>query len=368
MEAQVVVYGASGYTGKLICWQLAEEGIPFVAAGRSQLRLKEQMARVPELGNARFECVEVAHDEEALTKLFAGKKVVYNVVGPFMQLSKPVAKAALNAGCHYFDTTGEGDWVRWLRDELGKEFKSKGLLCAPATSWMWLAGEMAAEIALETSGVDSLELLYLGGADVSVASAMSFFRMLANKQYYLKNGVLEEWPPATAYTVNVPGRHEILTALPWGGGVEPLIYERDHRVRNCRVLTAMNDPNVTQFIIGQLKMIEEKYPGISRERREEITNEIGNRLVSTEPAREQQDKHYCLISCHGRGRTQSVSVTLHGNCPYIQTGIFAATATREVLAGRQRKSGFSSACGAFGYRVFLRAIVEKGYLTSKYVQ
>jgi len=32
---KVVVYGASGYTGKLICWKLAERGIPFVAAGRS---------------------------------------------------------------------------------------------------------------------------------------------------------------------------------------------------------------------------------------------------------------------------------------------------------------------------------------------
>ena len=67
---QVVIYGASGYTGKLIAWHLAEYGIPFIAAGRNQARIEEQMALVPELKNADYSCEEVAHDEEALARLF----------------------------------------------------------------------------------------------------------------------------------------------------------------------------------------------------------------------------------------------------------------------------------------------------------
>lgn len=43
---------------------------------------------------------------------------------------------------------------------------------------------------------------------------------------------------------------------------------------------------------------------------------------------------------------------------------FAATSVREVLAGNQRCSGFTSPCGAFGHEVFMNAISEKGYLTS----
>lgn len=46
---KVVVYGASGYTGKLICWKLAERRIPFIATGRNGARLEAEMARVPEL-------------------------------------------------------------------------------------------------------------------------------------------------------------------------------------------------------------------------------------------------------------------------------------------------------------------------------
>jgi short subunit dehydrogenase-like uncharacterized protein len=60
MTAEVVIYGASGYTGKLIAWHMAEYGIPFIAAGRSQQRLEEQMAKVPELEGHDYECVEVA--------------------------------------------------------------------------------------------------------------------------------------------------------------------------------------------------------------------------------------------------------------------------------------------------------------------
>ena len=53
----VVLYGASGYTGKLTAWKLAERGIPFIAAGRNKERLQEEMSRVPELAGHDYQCV-----------------------------------------------------------------------------------------------------------------------------------------------------------------------------------------------------------------------------------------------------------------------------------------------------------------------
>ena len=112
---QVVVYGASGYTGKLTAWKLAERGIPFIAAGRNAARLEAEMAAVPELKGHDYKCVAVENTVEALSQLFTGRKVVLNVVGPFMQLGRPVVEACLAAGCHYFDTTGEPDWMFLLK-------------------------------------------------------------------------------------------------------------------------------------------------------------------------------------------------------------------------------------------------------------
>ena len=42
----VVVYGASGYTGRLICEYLRELGVPFVAAGRNKDLLQDVIGKV----------------------------------------------------------------------------------------------------------------------------------------------------------------------------------------------------------------------------------------------------------------------------------------------------------------------------------
>ena len=79
----VVVYGASGYTGRLVCEYLRELHLPFIAAGRDSQRMQAVMDKIPGIETADYEVVEVEHDVDALTKLFRGAKVVSNMVGPF---------------------------------------------------------------------------------------------------------------------------------------------------------------------------------------------------------------------------------------------------------------------------------------------
>ena len=69
----VVVYGASGYTGRLICEYLREFNVPFIAAGRDKDKLaRRSSARIPGIETADYEVVEVEHTVEALTELFTG--------------------------------------------------------------------------------------------------------------------------------------------------------------------------------------------------------------------------------------------------------------------------------------------------------
>ena len=159
-EASVVLYGASGYTGKHVAWKLAEKGIPFIAAGRNKERLAKQLGEMPELAEADYEVVAVDHDEAALTTLFEGKKVVHNLVGPYMQLGEPVVRAALNAGVHYLDATGEQDWMLHVRELYGPQLRAEGAGALPACASMWNSGMMAAEFVLERAGIDSLDIVY----------------------------------------------------------------------------------------------------------------------------------------------------------------------------------------------------------------
>ena len=54
----VVVYGASGYTGRLVCEYLREYNLPFIAAGRDAARVQAVMDKIPGIETADYEVVE----------------------------------------------------------------------------------------------------------------------------------------------------------------------------------------------------------------------------------------------------------------------------------------------------------------------
>ena len=122
----VIVYGVSGYTGRLVCEYLREFNIPFIAAGRDAARIQEVLDKIPGLDTVDHEVVEVEHTVEALTELFTGAQVVSNMVGPFIKLGGTVVEAALNAGCHYMDTTGEQDWVLDVQEKFSDKLPGEG--------------------------------------------------------------------------------------------------------------------------------------------------------------------------------------------------------------------------------------------------
>jgi len=362
-QYQVVLYGASGYTGKLTAWKLATRGIPFIAAGRNAERLQAEMAKIPELKGHDYQCVGVGHDRASLAEMFKGKQVVLNVVGPFMQLGEPVVQAALDAGCHYFDTTGETDWMLYLQKEYAAAFERKELALCPANSYMWTEGAIAAEIALETPGIDSLDLLYYGDSQISVASTMSFLRMCTKPMYYLKGGELVQWPWATAYDVSVPGVHRILKAMPWGGAGEPVWYHRDSRVKNCQVLFSLGNQDMMMAVFGVLQEFEQEHRNLDAAAQEQVTNAIGQQITQVEPPRETPEVHRALVSCQARGNTQSVSVIIRGSCAYSQTGVFGAEAAMRVLGKQLKGVGFGSSARILGARQLLAAQAAEGYLS-----
>jgi hypothetical protein len=204
----VVVYGASGYTGRLVCEYLREYGLPFIAAGRSRDRLQSAMDHnVPGIETAGCEVVAVDHTVDALTELFTGARVVCNTVGPFAKYGHEVVEACLDAGCHYLDTTGEQDWVIECDETYGERMADKGLLLGPGVAQMYTTGEIAANICLETPGLDTLDVLVFWKGSPTIASTQTIFVNAAlAKAYYLEQNEYVEWPAdGSLYDVTVPG-------------------------------------------------------------------------------------------------------------------------------------------------------------------
>ncbi len=358
----VVVYGASGYTGRLICEYLREFHVPFIAAGRDKTRIREALDLIPGINTVEHEVVEVEHEVGALSDLFAQAKVVCNTVGPFATLGPLVVKACINAGTHYVDTTGEQDWLIECDENYSAEMAAKGLLLSPGIAQMYTTGEIAANFCLETPGVDTLDILVFWKGSPTIASTQTILVNAAmSKAYYMEQNQYVEWPSdGRLYDVSVPGQHQTELALPWGGTSHPIWFKHDPRVATVKALGGVFDrqlmqavPQIVQAALKQVEglPLEEKYATLST-----IASSVQNQM----PPRENPRINTSLDSVYASGPLGRVHCVIHGNCNYKQTALMQAFAAYSLLQQPPKRVGFASACQAFGHHELLGVLRSFG--------
>ena len=361
-KKKVVVYGASGYTGRLVCEYLREFNVPFIAAGRDKARIAEALETVPGIGTVDHEIVEVEHAVGPLSELFDGASVVCNMVGPFATYGHEVVEACLAAGCHYLDTTGEQDWLIDAEAAYGARMATAGLLLAPGVAQMYTTGEIAAQLCLEQPGLDTLDILVFWKGAPTVASTRTILVNAAlAKAYYLEQDAYAEWPAdGGLYTVTVPGQHETGLALPWGGTSHPVWFSRDPRVANVKVLGGVfNRPlmlGVPQIVAAALAQIAD-LPEADKHR---VLAEQAAAVMNQMPPREYTRINTSLDSVHASGPLGRAHCVIHGNCNYKQTGLLQAYAAYSLLQQPPRRAGFASGCQAFGHRELLGVLRSFG--------
>jgi short subunit dehydrogenase-like uncharacterized protein len=361
-DKPVIVYGASGYTGRLVCEYLREYHVPFVAAGRDKARIQEAMDKVPGIDTVDHEIVEVAHDVEPLADLFDGARVVLNTVGPFAQYGREVVEACVRSGCHYLDTTGEQDWLIICDEEYGQRMADRGLLLAPGIAQMYTTSEIAAQLCLEKPGVDTLDILVFWKGTPTVASTRTILvNACLSKAYYLEQNQYAEWPAdAGLYDVAIPGQHEIGLALPWGGMSHPVWFKHDPRVANVKALGGVfNRPlmlGVPQIVKGVLAAIE----GLPDSEKLRVINEQAAGVMNQMPPREATRINTSLDSVHASGPLGRAHCVIHGNSNYKQTGLMQAYGAYSLLQQPPRRVGFASGCQAFGHHELLGVLRSFG--------
>jgi short subunit dehydrogenase-like uncharacterized protein len=363
----VVVYGASGYTGRLVCEYLREYNIPFIAAGRSADKIHAAMkSNVAGIETASYEVVEVPHTAEALTQLFKGASVVLNTVGPFAKFGHAVVQACLAAKCHYTDTTGEQDWLITLDQEYGARFGAAGLLLSPGLAQMYTTGEIAAQLCLETPGLDTLDIAVFWGGSPTIASTQTILVNAAMaKAYYLEQNQFVEWQPdAGLYHVTIPGQHEAALALPWGGTSHPVWFKRDPRVSNVKVLGGVfNKPlmlGVPQIVAAAVKATE----GMNADDRYAALAKTAASVMNSMPPRENPRINKSVDSVHASGPLARAHCVIFGNCNYKQTGLLQAFGAASLLQQAPKRVGFASGCQAFGHHELLGALRSFGLVQS----
>ena len=149
----VVVFGASGVTGRQVAAYLAERapevGARWAVAGRDRPKLERVLG---DLGPSAPEIIVADVGEgESLAAMASQASVVLNLVGPYTRRGRPVIEACVAGGAHYVDLTGEIPFVRRTIDEFHEPATRAGVKVVQVCGFEALPPDLAVALAAETA-------------------------------------------------------------------------------------------------------------------------------------------------------------------------------------------------------------------------
>jgi short subunit dehydrogenase-like uncharacterized protein len=125
-EFDIIVYGATGYTGRLVAEYLkTKTGLKWAMAGRSA----DKLAKVRDLIGAAADTpliVADASDPASLDAMVKRTKVVLTTVGPYQLYGNELVEACVANGTDYTDLCGEPAWMRQKIDQHNEAAKASG--------------------------------------------------------------------------------------------------------------------------------------------------------------------------------------------------------------------------------------------------
>jgi short subunit dehydrogenase-like uncharacterized protein len=134
-EFDVVLWGATGFTGELVAeYLLAEYGVGgdlrWALAGRNQSKLEALKGRLVERDAQAAGLSMVAadsHDLASLKAMASRTKVVCTTVGPYLAYGLDLVEACIDEGAHYCDLTGETPFIRKIIDRWHDKAEAAGV-------------------------------------------------------------------------------------------------------------------------------------------------------------------------------------------------------------------------------------------------
>lgn len=146
MPAPIVVYGATGYTGRGTVESLLKRGIKPILAARDPVKL-DALAR--ELGGGFELRIANVASPETMDNLVEKGEVLINTVGPFQLFGEPVLETVVNKGAHYIDSTGEPAFISKVFEHYGQRANATGSVMLTACGWDYVPGNLAGALAIQ---------------------------------------------------------------------------------------------------------------------------------------------------------------------------------------------------------------------------
>jgi len=189
-----MIYGAYGYSGRLIANLAKKQGLTPVLAGRNAEKTKSV---AEELG---FEwCTFDLNDHENVVKNLNGIDAVVHCAGPFSSTSRPMLEACLDVKAHYFDITGEMAVFEFAHSSaINQQAINANVIVCPGIGFDVIPTDCIAK-ALSEAMPDAthLSLGFAGSMALSPGTAKSMVESLAQGTKARRNGVIQDIKLAT---------------------------------------------------------------------------------------------------------------------------------------------------------------------------
>lgn len=208
-----LLYGANGYTGKLIIKYCAEFGIEPILAGRSKEKI-EPLAKELELGHKIFGL----DDPKVIDAALSDVKVVVHAAGPFSRTARPMMEACIRTGTHYLDITGEIE-IFELGASLDKKAKQAKMMIMSGTGFDVVPTDcLALYLKKQLPDAIDLQLAFATvGGGPSHGTAITMVEGLGGMGAVRRNGKIEKVPVGhQGMKVPFADKSRFVMAIPWG--------------------------------------------------------------------------------------------------------------------------------------------------------
>ncbi|MDQ3510174.1 MAG: saccharopine dehydrogenase NADP-binding domain-containing protein [Pseudomonadota bacterium] len=206
-----MIYGANGYTGRLIAHEARHRGLTPVLAGRSP----EVEALAQELGfqHRRFDLADAA----AVRAGLEGIGLVLHCAGPFSSTCEPMLEGCLAAGVHYLDITGEIDVFAHCHAQDGRA-RERGIVVLPGAGFDVVPTDcLAALLKRDLPSATHLVLAFEAGGGPSPGTAKTSVEGLGKGGRARIDGELRRVPLAWKTRSFVrDGQSRSAMTIPWG--------------------------------------------------------------------------------------------------------------------------------------------------------
>ena len=141
---KIVVFGASGHTGRFVVSELARRGAMGILAGRDPAKLLALHQTYPAF-EARVASID---DPASLDRALLGASLVINCAGPFADTATPVMEAALRTRIHYLDLTAEQAVALAAFEKFSEAAQKAGVMIMPSVAFYGALGDLLATAAM----------------------------------------------------------------------------------------------------------------------------------------------------------------------------------------------------------------------------